>query len=205
MNIALFGALGRVGKAFLNLAKSHNVWQIDKNFEQNSLKKVDVCVDFSLPSATKQVVDFCQEHRCPLVSGVTGRNAFEQNLINNLSQCLPVCVEENFSQGISLLKQLCALIAKQTNWQCQIVETHHVGKKDSPSGTAKALASCILQNKGSFDTICTHSLRLGSNFGRHQVIFATNGESITVTHQAENVEIFARGALQKALEIAKRN
>ena len=63
MNIAVFGAKGRVGSAVVRLAKGHNVWQIDDGFEQNILQNVDVAIDFSLPSATQRVVDFCQKQK----------------------------------------------------------------------------------------------------------------------------------------------
>lgn len=72
-------------------------------------------------------------------------------------------------------------------------------KADCPSGTAKLLACDIMQNGTRI--VRVHSLRCGSNFGKHQVVFATDGESITVTHQAENVEIFALGAVHKAEEM----
>ncbi|MBO5867050.1 MAG: hypothetical protein J6Q55_03265, partial [Clostridia bacterium] len=106
MNIAVFGAKGRVGSAVVRLAKGHEVWQIDKDFEQNPLQKVDVAVDFSLPCATGKVVDFCKRHHCALVTGVTGRNADEQALIDQLSQEVTVVAKDNFSQGVSLLEQL---------------------------------------------------------------------------------------------------
>lgn len=200
MNIAVFGAKGRVGSAVVRLAKGHEVWQIDKDFEQNPLQKVDVAVDFSLPCATGKVVDFCKRHHCALVTGVTGRNADEQALIEQLSQEVTVVAKDNFSQGVSLLEQLCQLVARQCNWDCEIVETHHALKKDSPSGTSKMLASKILQQRGEFCGVTVHSLRIGSNFGQHVVVFGTNGESLTITHQAENVDIFARGALQIAMQ-----
>ena len=85
MNVAVFGAKGRVGSAVVRLAKGHNVWQIDKDFEHNPLQTVDVVVDFSLPSATKNVVDFCKAHHCPLVTGVTGHSVTQLDLTSYLN------------------------------------------------------------------------------------------------------------------------
>lgn len=205
MNVAVFGAKGRVGSAVVRLAKGHNVWQIDKDFEHNPLQTVDVVVDFSLPSATKNVVDFCKAHHCPLVTGVTGHSVTQLDLLDELSQYVTVVAMDNFSEGIQILAKICQYVAQNCNWACEIVETHHAHKKDSPSGTAKMLASKIAKAGGEFCGVTVHSLRLGSNFGCHQVVFATSGESLTITHQAENVEIFARGALKRALQLAENN
>lgn len=205
MNVAVFGAKGRVGSAVVRLAKGHNVWQIDKDFEHNPLQTVDVVVDFSLPSATKNVVDFCKAHHCPLVTGVTGHSVTQLALLDELSQHVTVVAMDNFSEGIQILAQICQYVTQNCNWACEIVETHHAHKKDSPSGTAKMLASKIAKAGGEFCGVTVHSLRLGSNFGCHQVVFATSGESLTITHQAENVEIFARGALKRALQLAENN
>lgn len=202
MNIAVFGAKGRVGRAVVRLASKHNVWQIDKDFCENPLEIVDVVIDFSLPDATNQVVEFCKMHHCPLVTGVTGRNADEQRLIDELENHITVVERDNFSKGISLLAEICQYVSQNCNWDCEIVETHHARKKDSPSGTAKTLAGKIAKARGEFFHVAIHSLRLGSNFGKHQVVFATQGESLTITHQAENVDIFAKGALDIALKIA---
>lgn len=201
MNIAVFGAKGRVGSAVVRLAKGHNVWQIDKDWNINPLDEVDVAIDFSLPSATKDVVEFCKLHSCPLVTGVTGRNESQLQLIDELAQQVTVVAKDNFCQGIALLKDVCQCIASSCNWDCEIVETHHKNKVDSPSGTAKMLATNILKNKGEFGKVTIHSLRVGSNFGRHVVVFGTSGESLTITHQAENVDIFAKGALECALKV----
>lgn len=204
MNIAVFGAKGRVGSAVVRLAKGHNVWQIDKDFEKNPLQNVDVAIDFSLPSATQRVVDFCQKQNCPLVTGVTGRNTEQQSLIDELAKNITVVAKDNFCEGVSLLTQICEQIARQCNWDCEIVETHHQNKKDSPSGTAKMLAGKIAKNRGEFCGVTVHSLRVGSNFGRHVVVFGSNGESLTITHQAENVDIFARGALKVATQLVEK-
>ena len=205
MNISVFGAKGRVGSEIVRLAKGHEVWQIDTDFESNPLQKVDVVIDFSLPSATKQVVDFCITHKCPLVSGVTGRNESQLALLDELGKHVTVVCKDNFCQGVSLLEKICQYVAQNCNWPCEIVETHHANKKDMPSGTAKMLASKIVQQRGEFSNVTIHSVRLGSNFGTHEVVFASAGESLTITHQAENITIFAKGALKTAQEIVEKN
>lgn len=156
----------------------------------------DVVIDFSVPQATKQVADFCKRHRCPLVEGVTGRTVEQQVELNKLSQILPVVEKSNFSQGIQTLDELCKLAAELLpKADCEIVETHRRGKQDSPSGTAKSLASTLCRHLGNFRSVTVHSLRCGSCPGKHTVVFGLDGESLTLTHTAEGTRVFALGAV----------
>ena len=115
-----------------------------------------------------------------------------------------VVAKDNFSRGIALLNDICKYLCSSYNWDTEIVEIHHKNKIDTPSGTAKMLASTIAQSKGEFGKVTVHSLRVGSNFGGHVVVFGTSGESLTITHQAENVDVFAKGALECAVQIGKK-
>lgn len=207
MNIAVFGAKGRVGSAVVRLAKSkHNVMEIDKNYVQNELQSVDVAIDFSTAAAAKQICDFCKTHTCPLVCGVTGHNEEQQSALNELKEHVTVIQKSNFSKGVETLKTLCKTAVQMLpKYDCEIIETHRKGKADAPSGTAKTLAGIISQEKGSFSTVTVHSVRTGSNFGKHEIIIAGNGESISIIHQAENVDIFAQGALDAAQSVALTN
>lgn len=211
MNIAVFGAKGRVGSKVVEIAekRGHKVYTIDIKNDAKSTKnsntyaRIDVTIDFSVAAATKELCDFCRLHNCPLVSGVTGRNEQQEKEIEQLSNELPVVCKSNFSFGVGMLHRICELVAKELpNWDCEIVEIHRRGKLDAPSGTAKSLAATVAQQK-SFKKVTIHSLRCGSNFGKHEIVFATNGESLTLTHQAENVEIFALGAVLEAEKLIK--
>ena len=205
MNLAVFGARGRMGKRVVEIAeeRGHDVWQIDVDWQQNPLKTVDVVIDFSTAEATKNVCSFCRRYNCALVSGVTGRNDAQSELIEELGENLPVVCKANFSQGVNMLYELVEMIAKNLpEWDCEIVELHHRNKTDAPSGTAKQLASVIAKER-SFKKVTVHALRAGSNSGCHTVIFATDNESLTLTHQAENRDIFARGAVIEAEKLIK--
>lgn len=206
MNIAVFGAKGRVGSRVVALAKgkNHNVMSIDNGWVENHLETIDVVVDFSLPSALESVVELCQQHHCPLVSGVTGYNAQQLKVLEELSKQVKVVHKSNYSIGIDMVKKVVSLLADNLqNWDCTIVETHRKGKKDAPSGTAVDLATTVSQNK-SFCTVDVHSIRSGDCLGRHEIIFGTPGETITLTHTATSIDIFAKGALLVAESIANR-
>ncbi len=215
MNIAVFGAKGRVGKRVAALAETdgYTVLKIDSDnadgiFDEN----VDAAVDFSLPSATLQVAKFCRNHNCPLVTGVTGRNEEETRIITELGRTVPVVVSENFSQGIAALRKAAKYLKSLLpQWDCEIIEIHRAKKTDCPSGTALALAKdlCgkeeyVLHGRNverGKETAAVHSLRCGTVFGTHTVFLAGEGETITITHNAENVDIFARGALDEAYKL----
>ena len=206
MNIAVFGAKGRVGSKVAEIAKKrkHSVWEIDKNYSENELDKVDAVINFASAKATKDVAEFCKKYACPLVTGTTGLSEEQQSLLDGLTESVTVVEKANFATGVDMLYKLCDVVSRELKWDCVIVETHRKGKKDAPSGTANGLATVIAKNFGSFSSVETHALRIGSNFGKHEVIFATEGESLTITHQAENVDIFALGAVKEAERVARR-
>ena len=229
MNVAVFGARGRVGSKVVEIAqkRGHRVYGIDKKTVENvycgenigkisdkinekynfdaKIDPIDVVIDFSTAEATKEVCEFCKLHHSALVSGVTGRNDEQLRLVEQLSAVVPVIYKANFSVGVQMLHSICQIVARELkDWDCEIVETHRKGKVDSPSGTAKSLAGEIAQRK-SFSKVTVHSLRCGSNFGCHSVVFATQGESLTLTHQAENVEIFAKGAILEAEKLVNNS
>lgn len=207
MNIAVFGAKGRVGSKAVELAqkRNHNVWQIDKNYEQNALARVDAVINFATAEAVNDVVQFCRKHNCPLISGATGLNGGQLALLDDLSKEVTVIQKSNFAEGVDMLYKLCQTVSRKLNWDCALTETHRKGKKDAPSGTAKDLAAMIANNLGSFRSVETHSLRLGDNMGRHEVTFACNGESLTLIHQASSLDVFALGAIKAAEKTAYTN
>ena len=208
MVIAVYGAKGRVGSKVVEIAeqRGHTVYPIDISIDNAhpSDEHIDVVIDFSTAAATAEVCEFCRLHRCGLASGVTGRNEGQSQQIEQLARELPVVTKSNFSVGVDVLNRICEIVAKElADWDCEIIEIHRKGKLDAPSGTAKSLAVSVARQK-SFKKVTVHSLRCGSNFGKHEVIFATNGESLTFTHQAENVEIFAKGAVLAAEKLVKQ-
>lgn len=200
MKIAVFGAQGRVGSKVCEIARTrgHEVFEVEKDTDATQATDIDIAIDFSVAEATQKVCEFCKDHHCPLVSGVTGRNEQQQRILDEARRFVAVKESANFSIGIAAVREICRTLAK-LEWDCEIVEIHRKGKRDCPSGTAKQLACEIAQNGTRKVTV--HSVRAGSNFGTHEIIFAAEGESLTVTHRAENVGIFAFGAIKCAEEL----
>jgi 4-hydroxy-tetrahydrodipicolinate reductase len=106
----------------------------------------------------------------------------------------------NFSVGVNVLVWLTQKAAELlgSDFNPEIVETHHKMKKDAPSGTAKTLADFLKAGRKSNSEIPIQSIREGDVVGEHSVIFSGPSERLELSHRAANREIFARGALRAA-------
>ena len=163
----------------------------------------DVCIDFSLPEAFDAVLGLCVERGAALVSGTTGLNAVQQLAIDTAARRIPVLWSANFSLGVAVLTDLVQRAARVLPaWQRDIVESHHIHKKDAPSGTALALGRAIEAVGGTPPHYA--SLRAGDIVGEHLVQFTGLGERIELIHRATDRNIFARGALHCASRLAGR-
>ena len=179
-------------------------------------EQADVLVDFSVPATTPDILRFALEHKMPVVIGTTGLSERELKLIRSASEQIPVFQTGNMSLGVNLQLELVQLAASTlgTNFDVEIIETHHRKKVDSPSGTALMLANAIAsispeeeefvygrheKNKRRTDTeIGIHSIRGGTVVGEHQVQFIGNDEILEINHRAFSKQVFAQGALRAA-------
>lgn len=177
---------------------------------------VDVLIDVSAPQATPWIAGAARQSGTPLVCGVTGLGEVGRVALDSAARHVPVLYARNLSPGIAaLLDLLPRLLAALPEADVEIVETHHRGKKDAPSGTAEALAETIVRARGELEEqrivygregvaprqlgdIGMHSLRGGANSGEHTVLLATDGEEIRISHRALSRRTFADGALRAA-------
>lgn len=214
VRLLIHGAYGRMGQALLRLcaeregcvvvaAVARKVGQrvIDgvPHFASSELSAVpafDVAVDFSLAEAFGPILTLCTERGTALVSGTTGLSEAQRAAIADAAGRIPVLWAANFSLGVAVLSELVERAAAALpGWDCDIVEAHHAGKKDAPSGTALALG----ESAGQGGALARYaSLRAGDIVGEHIVQFAGVGERIELIHRATNRDIFARGALHAA-------
>jgi 4-hydroxy-tetrahydrodipicolinate reductase len=218
--LLVHGASGRMGQALLRLAAddprveivaavSRSVGQrvIDRiprfsSAELGGVPAFDVAVDFSLPEGFDAVLSGCVQAGRALVSGMTGLDAGQRTAMEAAARRIPILWSSNFSLGVAVLTLLVERAAKALpDWDCDIIETHHKGKRDAPSGTALSLGERVLQ-AGSQPRYA--SLRSGDVVGEHSVRFTTSGERIELAHQAGNRDIFALGALRAAKWLAGR-
>ena len=177
-----------------------------------------VLIDFSAPGALGAHLDACIAANKPIVIGTTGLEKVHHALIDEAAARIAVLQTGNTSLGVNLLAALVeqAAASLSDDWDIEIVEMHHRHKVDAPSGTALLLGEAAARGRGialanhkesgrdgitgarARGAIGFAALRGGSVAGDHSVILATEGESITLSHRAENRMIFARGAIRAA-------
>jgi 4-hydroxy-tetrahydrodipicolinate reductase len=193
------------------------------NLEQ-VVVRAQVAVDFSLPAATLQVLDAVTKAGVPLVCGVTGLGADEMRQMAICARSIPLLYDRNMSLGIAVLKDLVARAAPrlQRGFVAEVHETHHVHKKDAPSGTAIALGEALARGVGrDFTDVYRYDpeggtrrskpedivfavTRRGEVAGEHTVIFRSDAECLTLTHTVSDRRVFAQGGLQAARWLAEQ-
>lgn len=182
---------------------------------------VQAAIDFSRPELSLRALEACRLARVPLVIGTTGHEAAFDARVAEAVRDIPVLVAPNTSIGVAVAQELVRLAAQALPgvFDIEVVEAHHQHKLDAPSGTALALARSAAQGRGVDPA--THivsgrtgqgarregeigiaSLRAGDIVGTHTVWFAGPGERLTVTHEATDRTIFARGAIRAAAWLA---
>lgn len=220
IRIVVHGASGRMGQALLRLATDaprlravaavsrrppHRVIDGLPWFaagEMHGLPDFDVMLDFSLPQAFDGALAACQARAAALVSGTTGLDGGQQARLQAAGERSAVLWAANFSLGVAMLRRLAAQAAAALpGWDCDIIEQHHVHKRDAPSGTALALGAAV-QSAGAAPRYA--SIRAGDIVGEHSVQFAAPGERIELVHRAGDRDVFARGALHAATWLAGR-
>ena len=181
----------------------------------SSLNGRRVLIDFSLPDHSIASLRNALVNLTPMVIGTTGFNEAQQIEIEQAAQYIPIVYAANYSVGvnslISLVKQATKLLGQESD--IEIFEAHHKYKKDAPSGTALALghaAAEVLakplsdiavenrQGERRQGDIGFSVMRAGDIVGTHEVVFALNGEMVTLRHEAQSRQCFAQGAIEAA-------
>ncbi|MDO5555925.1 MAG: 4-hydroxy-tetrahydrodipicolinate reductase [Clostridia bacterium] len=182
----------------------------------------DVIIDFSVPDASINILKFAKNHNIPIVIATTGFSDEQLKIIKDYSKLIPIFRSGNMSYEVNIMADLVAKLAQQLKESdIEIIETHHRNKIDSPSGTALILADSIneaLNNKmiykynrheekiaRSKKEIGIHSVRGGTEVGKHTVMFLGENESFEITHTVTSRSIFAKGALKAAKFLIKQN
>lgn len=214
----LIGGNGKMGSLIKSTAEAqgHTVVAMVDSFDLSPLETAepaDVVVDFSHRANLSWIKEYVRKHQCALVYGTTGITQEDLDALDELSKSVPVFYSSNFSYGVAVLNELVRLAVPllKDSFDMELVETHHNEKKDAPSGTARTLLS-IMNESGEFELVYgregivgarkkeigVHALRGGTEAGEHTVKFFGNNESITITHHADNRQIFVNGALRAA-------
>ena len=183
---------------------------------------VDVIVDFSVPEATFNILDFALEKHIPIVIATTGFSDEQFKKIESASKNIPIFQSANMSYDINLMCKILSQLAPFfKDSDIEIIETHHSRKLDAPSGTALLLADSINKANGNnmkyvFDRFDKHqkrekneigfsSIRGGNIVGEHSVQFFGEFETFEIKHTSYSRNVFAEGALKAAKFIVNQS
>lgn len=163
------------------------------------LRQIDVAIDFTTPQAVIPNIIRCVEARVPVVVGTTGwyqHAAGIRELIHERQAAL--VVGSNFSVGMNFFFKAVRAIAPilRNQYSGNILERHHVHKKDKPSGTAVTLQKILEEESGVKLEI--NSVREGETVGMHLVMLDSANDTVLLTHDAKSRAGFAEGAVRAA-------
>lgn len=226
MKIALIG-YGRMGKAIEKVAfqRGHEVvlritGENAGKWSGADLSDATVAIEFTRPEAAADNILKCIEAGIPCVSGTTGwLERYREVKDSCLKNHAAFFYSGNFSIGVNIFFEINRRLAELMNHQAQydqvlIHETHHIHKRDAPSGTAISLAEQIIthiqrlklwRNYSSFDNITSRnsiegeipvvSTREDEIPGTHSVKYVSGQDEIEIIHKAHGREGFATGVL----------
>jgi len=180
---------------------------------------VDVVVDFAVPEATLSVADACVEAGVGLVVGTTGFDDDGLAALDTAAESVPLLKATNFSRGIQVLQRTVREAVRALDeYDLELLESHHNGKVDAPSGTAKSLLEVVQSERDvepvygreghaprDEDEIGVFARRAGDIRGEHELVLAGNDEVVSLSHRAEDRAVFAAGALDAAAWLAGRD
>jgi 4-hydroxy-tetrahydrodipicolinate reductase len=192
--------------------------QVYRALGPDSLVGVQIAIDCSTPQAALAFAEDCVRSGVPLLVATTGFSPDEIRELHRCAEAIPLLLAPNTSKGVCVLRALAGAAARYlgSSFDVEVVEFHHRGKKDAPSGTAKLLVEDLqragrgapvlgrgsgLRQEGE---IGVASLRGGTMCGEHRIIFAGSNETLEITHRAENRSVFAEGALWLAAKLLNR-
>lgn len=175
----------------------------------------DVIIDFSIPEASIKILEYASSKNIPVVIATTGFSDKQLTLIKKYSAKIPIFKAANMSYEINIMADIVSKLATMLkDSDIEIIETHHNKKIDAPSGTSLFLADSInnkLNNEMFYEynrsnkknprdkkEIGIHSVRGGTEVGKHSVIFFGNNETLEITHNVTSRSIFATGSLKAA-------
>ncbi len=191
----------------------------------------DVIVDFTEPSAVFENAKTYLNMGVAPVIGTTGLTVNQIEELKNLSQkkqkgCL---IAPNFAIGAVLMMMFAKSAAKYFN-NAEIIELHHNQKKDAPSGTAIKTAQMmsevnpdfqegnvqeteliqgsrggLYKNGSGMGKINIHSIRMPGFVASQEVIFGSNGQTLTIKHDTINRECFMSGVVLAIKHVYKNN
>lgn len=220
--VGVVGARGQMGATVVAAVEAADdcalFAAVDLGDSLDLLKGADVVVDFTTPDAVMTTLQFCISEGINAVVGTTG---FDEDRIEQvrgwcaINPTVGVLLAPNFGIAAVLMMQFAAKAAPFFE-SVEIVELHHPGKVDAPSGTARHTAALIAAARVAASTpampdatkhelpgargalvdgIRVHSVRARGLVAHQEVIFGDNGETLTIRHDSFDRSSFMPGVL----------
>lgn len=204
VRICVAGSKGKMGQRILELASGDEKLEVTGGFDmgddaEEAIGKADCVIDFSTPKASAEHAEICAKLGKAIVIGTTGLSDEEAAKVRTASSSVPVVFSPNMSVGVNLLFKMVSDAAKTLGpeYTVEVVEAHHIHKKDSPSGTAKEIARIVKQAHPQA-SVPIESIRENEIVGEHTITFDSIFDTMEITHSAKTRDIFAKGALEAA-------
>lgn len=210
IRVLVNGAAGRMGRVAVKaIADDTDLVLVGETGSKDDLAdqikntRAEVVVDFTSPAVVlKNTQTIIEAGACPVI-GTTGLLAPEIKQLQARCAQLKLggMIAPNFSLGVVLMMKYAAEIAKYFP-QVEIIEMHHDGKLDSPSGTALRTAEMLAANRtptkstqvihetipgargATYENIPIHAIRLPGLVAHEQIIFGGTGETLTMRHDS---------------------
>lgn len=215
--LAVIGT-GRMGQAITALAPEMG-WnvavaldarsnELGSGITRETLRGADVAVEFTEPASAPANIRACIAAGCPVVVGTTGWYSELPAIRAEVESSGGALLwGPNFAIGVNVFAELVGyagtLLAGVEGFDAHLTETHHIAKKDAPSGTASLLRDTLSGALGR--NVPVTSVRTGSVPGTHEVMLDAPFEQIVLRHEARDRRVFAAGALTAAAWLIGRH
>jgi 4-hydroxy-tetrahydrodipicolinate reductase len=224
--VGVVGARGRMGREVVRVvndaADLEVAAEVDQGDALDALTGCHVVVDFTHPGVVMENLHWCVEHDLNVVIGTSG---FAEERLDEVRGWLcdhpaghpdvRVLVVPNFSIGAILMMRFAVQAARFFD-SAEVIELHHAGKADAPSGTALRTASMIAAARAAaglgappdatasalpgargatVDDVHVHSVRVAGLVAHQEVLFGGTGETLTIRHDSLDRASFMPGVL----------
>lgn len=233
LKVGVLGAKGRMGTQVCQAVEGASdlqlVAQLDEGDALDALTAagVEVVVDFTHPGAVLDNLRFCIDHGIATVVGTSG---FDEQRLTQVREWLAatvghVLIAPNFGIGAVLMMQFARQAARFFE-SVEVIELHHAGKVDAPSGTAAHTAALIAQARAEagagpvpdatttalpgargadVDGVRVHSIRLPGLVAHQEVVLGATGETLTIRHDSLDRVSFMPGVLLAVRGVRERD
>jgi 4-hydroxy-tetrahydrodipicolinate reductase len=208
--LALIG-MGRMGRVVRQLADERG-WRIaaerggaDAPLRPGDLDGADVAIEFTEPGSAVANIMACLAARCPVVCGTTGWDDQLPAVVEAATRAGGAVLHDaNFSVGAHIFRAVAAAAVRAVRavggYETAVIEVHHSGKRDAPSGTARRLVEAF----GDGAPVPITSVRVGAVPGTHTVLCDGAFDSLQLEHLVRDRRVFADGALVAAAWLVGR-